>query len=119
MQMRRELRVPVETIGNVSSHRIEEIRVDLRLFSIEAIKKACYKFSDRYFNDLHLSSESHAVIEFRVPATKSEEAFAAMKSEFMQEVIDQDLRERIAEETKVTRNLILTNAFADTKLIGD
>ena len=117
--MIREVRVPIEALGKVSSYRLEEIQVDLKLYSIDTVKKVCYKFSDRYFSDLILKTDNQAVVQFRVPDTITKESFAALKADFAQELIDQDLRNKIFNETRVTRNLILTNAFSNTKLIND
>jgi His-Xaa-Ser system protein HxsD len=43
---------------------------------------------------------------------------ASLEGRFRNEVIDQDLRRRIARETENTRNLILAMAFSKTGLSG-
>jgi His-Xaa-Ser system protein HxsD len=96
-----------------------EVRVsfDLRVYRLSAVQKTAYKFA-REFGAVLGPVEEHllsATFEFR-EKTSSEAATTVMRS-FFQELLDQELRERIAEETDAIRSLILAQAYSKTDLI--
>lgn len=95
-----------------------EIRFDAALYSADAVKRALYRFGDRFVADVKLlSGEFVCSIEF--PANVSAEAIQRDTTSFKKEVLDQDLREKIRTETAAVRNLILAHAFSKTGLIAD
>ena len=114
-----EARVPIRALGNVSNYRIDDLSVDLGLYTVDTVKKVCYKFADRYFHDLKIMEGNVISVHFRFPSTITKDEADDIKEEFIHELVDQDLRETITKETEITRNLILANAFADTKLVDD
>jgi len=91
--------------------------VELKVYSLEAIKKAVYKFADKA--SVLVKTESDSVV--RVVFTFSEGIKTAQAkevlSEFQNELLDQDLRLTIAQETKAVRNLILAHAFSRSSLV--
>jgi His-Xaa-Ser system protein HxsD len=84
----------------------------LSLFSVSAIKQAAYKLSDRVRVDI---DPSEAGIDCRLYPLKpvGPEALSILESDFRIEVLDYDLREKIALETEPLRNLILSVAFSN------
>jgi His-Xaa-Ser system protein HxsD len=83
------------------------------VFSIDAIKRAAYRFVDR----LTIEIEPHAdEIVCRLRPNAANPDPAALESEFRNEVLDQDLRIQIGHETEPLRNLILSLAFSKTGL---
>jgi His-Xaa-Ser system protein HxsD len=78
-----------------------------------AIKRAAYRFVDR----LTIEIEPHAdEIICKLRPNAANLSPAALEVEFRNEVLDQDLRIQIGQETEPLRNLILSLAFSKTGL---
>jgi His-Xaa-Ser system protein HxsD len=91
-----------------------EIELDAAVYRLEAVKKAAYRFGDRCV----------VTIDTMKPGTvratlnpKAETDVAELAGEFKNEVLDQELREVVAKETEVIRNLLLAQAFSKTALL--
>ena len=100
------------------SARTVTITLDTNIFALETVKKAAYRYLDRFAVDLKLDG---AVLTCRLcfpDGTSDSDAEAAVR-DLKNEVLDQDLRERIRVETAPIRNLILAHAFSKTGLIAD
>jgi His-Xaa-Ser system protein HxsD len=93
------------------------VTIDLRVHRLTAIKKAAYRVADRCTAMLQSPREHALPVLFTFkPGTSQDSARAAVRA-FFQELLDQDLREEIAEETGPMRALILAHAFSKTELI--
>lgn len=102
--------------GFLESFEDDKITLDTTIYSLIAIKKAAYKLADRV--DIALNPKAATSIEVifdftRHDAVKPADVFA----DFYTELLDQDLRELIKEETAPVRNLILAHAFSRTSLV--
>jgi His-Xaa-Ser system protein HxsD len=87
---------------------------DSTVYRLNAIKRAAYKFGGQF----HFLIEQHdGLIKVRLKPKESCDSPEAMAGEFCNEVLDQELRETIAEETAGIRNLLLAQAFSKTSLI--
>jgi His-Xaa-Ser system protein HxsD len=94
------------------------IGFDTRVFALEVVKKAAYKYLDTFSADFELNGPLlNCALSFN--ESVSDEAAMKLADEFKKEVLDQDLRERIKAETAPIRNLILAHAFSRTGLIVD
>ena len=92
-----------------------ETEFSAETFPIEIVKKAAYRMLDRFSADIN--SESGLIkcrLEFRTPVSKDQARQAVM--DLRDEVLDQDLRQIVAEETTPIRNAILAYAFSRTGL---
>jgi His-Xaa-Ser system protein HxsD len=87
-----------------------ELNFDVRVFSIDTIKRALYRFSDKCSFDIHLKDSDVTV---KIHTSANDDLLAKIKNE----VLDQDLRDTLAKETANVRTLILANAFSNTGLI--
>jgi His-Xaa-Ser system protein HxsD len=95
-----------------------EVRFDLRVFAQDAIKKALYRFSDRITYSLSIEGHELAcVISLRTDAP-AESVLDVVIEKLRVEVLDQDLRERLFEQTAPYRNAVLALAFSRTGLQG-
>jgi His-Xaa-Ser system protein HxsD len=94
------------------------IPFDTRIFAVDVVKKAAYRYVDKFSVDFELNG---AVLNCALSFVEGVSDRAAMNvvDEFKKEVLDQDLRERIKAETAPIRNLILAHAFSKTGLITD
>ena len=93
------------------------IRVDSRLYSIDVVQRAAFRCTDMAsFQFSVLSDEAFAVTATVKPSLAV--ALHEIESRFHNELLDQQLRHRVATETKTERDLILAYAFSNTKLLG-
>ena len=90
-----------------------ELIFESSAYSVDAIQRAVYRFSDRLSCDLVASNGSvNCKLHLRDETEDVEEILA----EFRNEVLDQTLRERVRAETADVRHLILALAFSKTGL---
>ena len=93
-----------------------DINFDDRVFSLDSVKKAAYRFIDKFSIDIKLAeNQIHCVLTFS--QNISPEGAAFLLDDFKREVLDQDLRATIASETEGVRNLVLAHAFSRTSLV--
>ncbi len=95
-----------------------EVTFDSAVYSMDAVKAACYKFVDRFSPDIEFD---HGKIVCRLQfddklARSTAESYI---ENLKKEVLDQDLRLKLKTETEPIRNLILAHAFSKTGLIRD
>lgn len=88
------------------------------LYRIEAVKRAAYTFSAAFACDIALT-EAGTTCTLRPVRSVSKEDASRLLNEFTVEVLDQDLRLSIAEETAPLRTAILAYAFSRTGLQGE
>ena len=86
---------------------------DSSAYSIDAIQRAAYRFSDRF--SCEISSQGEA-IEAKASFASDDVDIDTTLSEFRTEALDQVLRERIRAETSEVRQLVLALAFSKTSL---
>jgi His-Xaa-Ser system protein HxsD len=89
------------------------VEVDLTVYSETALLKATYKFTDCYFVKIDRASEKIAAVAF-TPRTNALDA--NIEGNFLNELLDQCLREKISEETLPVRNLIMAHALSKLNL---
>lgn len=90
---------------------------DERLFSIEAVQKAAYRFIHLYTVDMSLS-DGNINCTLTPSQEHSPEGNEHYISEFKKEVLDQHLRIKIKTETEAVRNLVLGIAFSNSGLLA-
>ena len=83
------------------------------VYSLDVIKKAAYKFSDRASFDFESNDDQ---IFCNVVLAAKDLTITDFTFAFKNEVLDQDLRESIAIETTPMRNAVLAHAFSKTGL---
>jgi His-Xaa-Ser system protein HxsD len=92
------------------------IRVDTALYTLDALFRVCYLFTDRCY--LFLSQgEGQAVIEVRFTRKSPESDLNEIAGEFSNELVNQKVRLDVAAETKGIRELIVAQAFAEADLL--
>lgn len=91
--------------------------LDLRCYRLTAVQKAGYKFADKCTLVVGSSEgESLPITLLFPPTTKEREALDQVRL-FFRELLDQELREKLADETQPVRSLLLAHAFSKTDLI--
>lgn len=105
--------IPIQLIHENTKAKLE---VDLNVFDLNTIKQSVYKFMDRCsFGFEQIESKLFLNIEFH-SMIQSDEMIETI-NKIQNEFLDQDLRRIVSAETEQVRNLILANAFSNTKLI--
>ncbi|MEY2484195.1 MAG: hypothetical protein QOK24_2723 [Verrucomicrobiota bacterium] len=89
--------------------------VDLGVYSIPALLRVAYRFTDRCY--VHLQHKNEHVVEVRFRSKKDGAALAAIAGEFCNELLDQSLREIVASESAPVRNLIIAHALSRTPFV--
>lgn len=99
-----------------------EFQIDLSVISLFAVKKAAHKFAGRFSVSSLVPAEGVVNLTLSMQPTKGSESanytLTALASDFSRELLDQDLRERIADQTGPLRNLLLAEAFSQTSLLA-
>ena len=91
------------------------VEFDTSVYRLAAIKKAAYAFSDRLHVVIETSGDKTVRVRLQSKALSTD--IDSVVGEFCNEVLDQELREVVAQETEAVRNLILAQAFSATSLI--
>lgn len=97
---------------------VHRVSFPLKLFSSDTVKKAALRFTDRCAFDLSIDQDS-TVCKFRLPPGMASSEAVEIAAALRREVLDQDLRESVATETRDVRNAILAYAFSRTGLQRD
>ena len=92
-----------------------ELSFDTRVYRLTALKKAAYRFGDRCHIHLYPGPDTQVTVTLR--AKDPQLNLLRLAGEYQNEVLDQDLREIVAEETAGICNLLLAQAFSATNLI--
>lgn len=91
-----------------------EVQFGKAVYSLYTLKKAAYRFSDKVAFDF-VDNGDFFLCKIQAKHQSSED-LEAIAFAFKNEVLDQDLREKIAQETEGVRNLILAHTFSNTGL---
>ncbi len=89
---------------------------DPKVFSLDTVKRALYRFADLCSFDIQLINEQIKV-KLVIPISADPMKMDDLCHRIRNEVLDQDLRDTISKDTANIRTLILANAFSNTGLI--
>lgn len=96
-------------------HNAEIIfHVDLAVYRLTALKKTAYRFSDRCAIQLRRIESS--VAEVTLKCLDTAEDVDKTTDAFWIDLLDQELREQLADETQGIRSLLLAQAFSSVSL---
>jgi His-Xaa-Ser system protein HxsD len=96
--------------------KVQRLDLDLEAYSLNAIKRSAYRFSDKFALDIVLDARvARCTLIF--PDATSPDVIDASIIAFRKELLDQDLREAIRSETANVRNVILAHAFSQSGLV--
>jgi His-Xaa-Ser system protein HxsD len=96
---------------------IVQLALDGSVYTLNAVKKAAYRFSDRFAVDIRVTPEQ-IICDLTFPPDLGERERVSTIGEFRKELLDQDLRESIGRETETMRNAILSIAFSPVSSRG-
>jgi His-Xaa-Ser system protein HxsD len=95
------------------------LKFDADIYSCLAIEKGCYRLSDVLSAVVAKDGKDYLVQITFLGNGKTPEGIEATLARLKNEILDQNLREKIKVETAATRNLILAYAFSRTGLIAN
>src|SRR4051794_29293196 len=82
---------------------------DLKSYSLEAVQKVAYWFTAKCFVHLEHKSEHELEVQLR---SKAGGELGDLTGQFMNDLLDQTLREKVAKESEPLRNLIIAHALS-------
>lgn len=92
-----------------------EVSFSSKVFDLETVKKAAYTFTDVCSIAIDIKDDT-IVCKLSALKQSSDISLSEIADLLKNEVLDQDLRRKIAEETGPMRNVILAYAFSRTGL---
>ena len=87
------------------------IKLEKKLYSKSSILKSCYKFTDETYIFIETSKENNIDFFLIYFTAKKAHLNAMLSQEFMNELLDQELRTIIYNETHKIRDTIVTRAL--------
>lgn len=97
------------------SKTIITLAFDERVYSVETIQKASYRFINKLTVDFELNDNA-ILCHLTFDGNHSESSLQKLEANFKKEILDQHLRQLISKETETVRNLILSATFLNTDL---
>ncbi len=91
--------------------------VDSSLFSVPAILRACYKLTDRAWFFLSRCPEAPHRIALTISTKSASTELATVVGDLTNELVDQQIRERLAEQAGPLRELLVAQAFSEGNLL--
>ena len=92
------------------------LEVDTAIYSVEALFRVCYTFTDHCYLFLGPAAQA-AAVTVRITGKKSDVDLRIIAGEFSNALIDERVRRDIAVETMAIRELIVAQAFAEADII--
>ncbi len=101
-------------IGSDELGSYARVSVDPSLYTPTAIFKTAYWFTDQCY--LYLAKRASMVeVEFRLKSGDSTDALKKVCGDFLNNLLDQSVRQKVLEETSGIRDTLLKKAFFDAK----
>jgi His-Xaa-Ser system protein HxsD len=93
------------------------VPVDLTIYSLDAVMRAAYKFTDRCFCFIERTAGRDTEAIVYIVGRSASSDLSAFALEFRNELLDQQLRCRLEEQFKDVRTLIVAQAFSEGNLV--
>ena len=97
---------------------MSDIRFASDIFPLDVIKKAAYRYTDRYSFDFALDG-NEIICRLKPLGPINADELEQFDDNFRNAVLDEDLRRRVSAGTSAIRNAILAHAFSRTGLQDD
>lgn len=94
---------------------VRELRFSSQVYALDVVKKAAYRFTDRCAFDF-VAEGDDVLCRLTPLVDQGPDALNELENAFRNEILDQDLRRIIADETASIRNAVLAYAFSRTGL---
>lgn len=114
--MTRSANGTAQSIGLSLGDSTAVLQVDMTLYELDAILRACYKYTDRCYLFLTREPASESVVNIFF-MSKHQSDLPTVMGEFCNELVDQSLRLALSQEFGPIRELIVAQAFAEGNLL--
>jgi His-Xaa-Ser system protein HxsD len=94
------------------------VRVDLRAYRLVAVQKTAYRLAARCTLVIGAEHDQVLPIALTFGSKIAEDEARQVARLFFRELLDQELREKVGQETAALRALILAHAFSKTDLVN-
>lgn len=101
----------LETFEVLTDGRSARLRVDERLYPLDAIRGAAYLFLDRCFVRLDRPGDQLVDVTLKTKATPTPGQLEQLAGEFGNALLDQAVRVQVAQSTGKIREYIMARAF--------
>lgn len=91
---------------------MKSISLDTRIYDVDDVHRAVYKFADRVSVSITMTSDSSAIVVQLSPLSNFKGDLDRLVQELQIELTDQTLRRKVKEETEAVRNVILAHTFS-------
>lgn len=91
--------------------------INLSVYSLEAVMKTCYLFLDQCYLFIEPNGEDKVKVYFS--SQNSDEDLALIIGEFSNRLLWQETRQRVSDETRAVRELIVDQAFAEAGILNN
>jgi His-Xaa-Ser system protein HxsD len=95
------------------------LHIDESLYHKTAVLRACYWFTDRCYLFVSRPSPGSLDVEIRAKAGQDAESLEAVAGEFVNALLDYELRRQIDEQTGSIRELLIAKAVAQVGTLDD
>jgi His-Xaa-Ser system protein HxsD len=92
-------------------------RFDVRVYPLEVVQRAAFRLTNFGSFDFSIGADNGINVTLTVKPGLTV-VLGDIQARFQNELLDQKLRQTVADETKTERDLILAYAFSKTKLLG-
>jgi len=92
------------------------LEIDTAIYSLEALFRVCYAFTDRCSLFLEPATKNTSVV-VRITGKKPDLGLDTVAGEFSNALIDERVRRDITTETMSIRELIVAQAFAEADIV--
>ena len=92
------------------------IEIDTAIYSLEALFRVCYAFTDRCYLFLEPATKDTSLV-VRITGKKPDYDLDTVAGEFSNALIDERVRRDVAIETMSIRELIVAQAFAEVDIL--
>lgn len=93
-----------------------DIQVNLSVYTLDALFRVCYWFTDRCYLFL-TCDDSRLAVTVHIGRKTTDVDLRVIAGEFSNELINQKVRHDVADETRAIRELIVAQAFAEADLL--
>lgn len=91
------------------------IEVDLSIYPLDAVLRACHRFTSRCYSVPRVAGEGLLTVE--LVARHQGDTLSDLQGAFANALLDAHLRTVIAEETRTIRELLVAQAFCEANLL--
>ena len=99
-----------------TAHRVA-IKIEKAIYSIDAVLRAGYKFTDRAFVFLTMDDQAPGFLIAALAAKDAKSDLEHLAGEFVNELLDLQRRERVEARFGALRTLVVAQAFSEGNLL--